>query len=306
MNYIVTSYENPDLDGTSCMYAYSEFLRKMGKCSDFYIAGNPMQEVGIVCDIFNIVLNPAQKIGEEDKVIIVDLNDVEYMPVEKLENVVEVIDHHLKQDNCNRCQNAKFQIEMVGAAATLVAERFFKNNVEISRESAILLYYGIISNTINLKAKVTTNRDLEMAKWLKEKCSEISDEKVTEIFIKKSQMRDSLREEMEVKVVREFQNKKIIIGQLEYANVQDFLLENESKIREILHDVKCEKNLDYILIDCVDILNGYSTILVIDEESEKLVDELLNVKFENQKVRLDELVLRKEIFRMLVAKEGKE
>ena len=43
MNYIVTSYVNPDLDGTASMYAYSEFLRKTGKNSNFYIEGKPMQ-----------------------------------------------------------------------------------------------------------------------------------------------------------------------------------------------------------------------------------------------------------------------
>lgn len=299
MRYIVTSYVDPDLDGTSSMYAYSEFLRKTGKNSDYYIAGTPMQEVQIVCDMFHIALKGAEEIGDEDKVVVVDTNDLELIPVEKLENIVEFIDHHIKYNNSEKCKNAKFQIEMVGAAASLVAEKFQKNDVEISRESAILLYYGIISNTINLKAKVTTQKDLEMTKWLKEKCGEISEEKIAEIFTKKSQIRDSLRDEMEAQVVREFQNKKITIAQLEYANVESFLLENESKIRKILRDIKYEKNLDYILINCVDILKGFSTILVIDDETEKLISELLNVKFEKQKARFNKLILRKEIYRML-------
>lgn len=299
MKYIVTSYVDPDLDGTSSMYAYSEFLKKTGKNSDYYIAGTPMQEVQIVCDMFDIALKGAKEIGDEDKVIVVDTNDLELIPVKKLENIVEFIDHHIKYDNSQKCKNAKFQIEMIGAAASLVAEKFQKNNVEISRESAILLYYGIISNTINFKAKVTTPKDLEMAKWLKEQCDEISEEKVAEIFVKKSQIRDSLKDEMEAQVVREFQNKKITIAQLEYANIEDFLQENEMQIRKILSDIKREKNLDYILINCVDILKGFSTILVIDDETEKLISDLLKVKFENQKAKLNHLILRKEIYRML-------
>lgn len=299
MKYIVTSYIDPDLDGTSSMYAYSEFLRKTGKESDYYIEGEPMQEVQIVCDMFDIALKGAKEIGDEDKVIVVDTNDLELIPVKKLENIVEFIDHHMKYDNSPKCKNAKFQIEMIGAAASLVAEKFQKNDVEISRECAILLYYGIISNTINFKAKVTTPKDLEMAKWLKEQCDEISEEKVAEIFVKKSQIRDSLKDEMEAQVVREFQNKKITIAQLEYANVEDFLQENEMQIRKILSDIKREKNLDYILINCVDILKGFSTILVIDEETEKLISDLLKVKLQNRKVQLNHLILRKEIYRML-------
>lgn len=52
MKYVVTSYINPDLDGTASMYAYAEYLRKIGEEADFYIEGNPMHEVEIVCDIF--------------------------------------------------------------------------------------------------------------------------------------------------------------------------------------------------------------------------------------------------------------
>lgn len=264
-----------------------------------------MQEVQIVCDMFNISLKGVKEIGEEDKLIIVDTNSLELIPVKKIENIVEFIDHHIKYDNSKKCKNAKFQIEMVGAAATLVAERFQKNQIGISRESAILLYYGIISNTINLKAKVTTSKDLEMAKWLKTQCQEISDEKVEEIFIQKSKIRDSLRDEMEMKVISIFRNKKITIGQLEYAGVEEFLQENESKIREILQEVKCENNLDYIVLNCVDILKGFSTIVVDNNETEKLISDLLHVKFEKQKAKTNELVLRKEIYGMLNAKEGK-
>ena len=262
MNYIVTSYVNPDLDGTASMYAYSEFLKKTEKNSNFYIEGKPMQEAEIVCEIFQIDLKPATRIEKEDKIIVTDTNFFVTIPFVNPENIVEFIDHHKITESQEICPNAKFQIEMVGAACTLVAERFQKSQVEISRESAILLYYGIISNTINLKAKVTTKRDLKMAKWLKEKCSEISDEKVKEIFMKKSQIRDSLRAEMEAEIVWNFKGKRLTIAQLEYANVEKFLVENEMKIREILQEVKTENQLDYVLINCVDTLNGYNVLLV--------------------------------------------
>lgn len=299
MNYIVTSYVDPDLDGTASMYAYSEFLRKSGKNSNFYIEGKPMPEAEIVCDMFQIDLKPAIKIEKEDRIIVTDTNFLVTIPFVNPENIVEFIDHHKITESQEICQNAKFQIEMVGAACTLIAERFWKSQVEISRESAILLYYGIISNTINLKAKVTTKRDLEMAKWLKEKCSEITDEKVKEIFMKKSQIRDSLRAEMEAEIVWNVKGKRLTIAQLEYANVEEFLVENETKIREILQEVKRENQLDYVLINCVDTLNGYSVILVIDEKTEELIADLLNIKFIQKKAKTDELILRKEIFYLL-------
>lgn len=301
MKYIVTSYINPDLDGTASMYAYAEYLRKTGENGEFYIEGNPMHEVQIVCDIFQIRLNPVAKINETDNIVVVDSNYLVGLPHVNPENIVQFIDHHAVTESEKICKNANFQIEMVGAAATLIAEKFQKNKTEISRESAILLYYGIISNTINLKAKVTTLKDLEMAKWLQEQCKEISREKVEEIFIKKSQIRDGLRKEMEVQVVWNWKDKTITIGQLEYANIEEFLAQKETEIREILKTVKQENNLDYIIVNCVDTLNGYSTILAIDEQTERVMAELLKIKFVNQKAKLNELLLRKEIFRQIEA-----
>ena len=73
---IVTSYKNPDLDGISCMYAYSEFLNKKNICSDYYIIGIPRKEVEIVCEMFNIKLNGLKQWEKNCNVILVDLNNV--------------------------------------------------------------------------------------------------------------------------------------------------------------------------------------------------------------------------------------
>lgn len=51
---IVTSYFEPDLDGTSAMVAYSELLNKKGEQADYFIWGKPKKEVEIVCDMFNV------------------------------------------------------------------------------------------------------------------------------------------------------------------------------------------------------------------------------------------------------------
>ena len=62
MKKIVTSYHEPDLDGVSSMYAYSEYLNKQGIDCGYYISGKQKQEVDIVCEIFDIKLEPEEKI----------------------------------------------------------------------------------------------------------------------------------------------------------------------------------------------------------------------------------------------------
>ena len=261
MRKIVTSYIKPDIDGISSMYAYAELLRKMGYNAEYYYEGQARKEVQIVLETYGIELKTVSQIFSDDEVILVDTNGLRYLPKAINANQIkEVIDHHKMNEWLSKQKDIKIQIEMIGAAATLVAERFKNNNIDISRESAILLYNGIISNTMNLKISMTTQKDKDMAHWLKQKYPEITEEKTKAIFIKKSEITDRLREEMEVEFKDEFITISWSMGQLEIANVEEFLNRNEEKVRAILKKVKDENNVDYISVNCMDIINGYTII----------------------------------------------
>ena len=306
MKTIVTSYVSPDLDGVSSMVAYSEYLNKTGVPSTYHIEGVPKKEVGIVCDLFHIVL-AGEKMRPETSVVVVDTNNLEEVPFVTPEQIVEFIDHHSKNKSSEACTNAKIQIERLGAAATLVAERFKENNISISRESAILLYYGIISNSINLKASITSQKDIEMTEWLKKQCSEISEEMIKTIFTLKSKIEDKdLREEMEAEIVLPCGDKRITVAQLELAGMEDFLQEKEEKIVSILQQLKREKDLDYICINCVDILNGFNMIVTIDDETEQFLEKLLGCQFENRRYKFDKIMQRKDITKAIREFENKE
>lgn len=300
MRKVVTTYINPDMDGVSLMYAYTELLRKKGEDAEYYFEGTMKKEAEIVLEMFNIHLSNITRIENNDKIVLVDTNYLsEISKLIKKENIVEIIDHHNRENWLDENPNLKIQIEPIGAAATLVAERFKNENIDISRESAILLYYGIISNTMNLKIKLTSSKDIEMASWLKNKVPEITDEITTEIFVKKSQIGDSLREEMEVEFKDQFMTISWSMGQLEVANVEEFLNKYENDIRKILDTVSTENEVDYISVNCMDIINGYSIIIARDEKTAKIISDAVGFEFENLKAKSDELVSRKEIVRVV-------
>ena len=262
MRKIVTSYIKPDIDGISSMYAYTEYLRKKGFEAEYYYEGTARKEVEIVLATYNINLKNINKIKEDDEVILV-------------------------------------QIELIGAAATLIAEKFKNDKINISKESAILLYNGIISNTMNLKISMTSEKDKEMAKWLKEQCKEITDKKTKEIFIKKSDIIDRLREEMEVEFKDEFITISWSMGQLEIADVEGFLEKYEKNIRAVLNIVKNENNVEFISVNCMDIINGYTIIVAENEPTATVISKAINVKFEGLKARINKLVSRKEIVKVI-------
>lgn len=300
MRKVVTTYINPDMDGISLMYAYTEFLNKKGEQANYYFEGTMKKEAEIVLNKFNIKLNNIDKLEIDDKIVLVDTNYLsELSKYVKKENIVEIIDHHNRDSWLDDNNNIKIQIELIGAAATLVAERFKNENIKISRESAILLYYGIISNTMNLKIKLTSQKDIEMANWLKQQVSEISDKITTEIFVEKSKIGDSLREEMEVEYKDQFMSISWSMGQLEVANVDDFLNKYEQDIRNVLNIVSEEKNVEYISVNCMDIINGYSVIIVKNEETAEIISNAIGLKFKDLKAKTGELVSRKEIVKVM-------
>lgn len=299
---IVTSYNQPDLDGVSSMYAYAEYLNKKSQLADYSINGIPKKEVSIVCDIFNIDLDFTQnKIDDSTSIIIVDTNSILNLSerVNPL-NVVEIIDHHVKGETTSHFVNATIQIELIGAAATLVAEKFYHDSIPISRNAAILLYYGIVSNTINFKSNVTTSKDIQISNWLKSQYpNDITEEKIKEIFIKKSEISDNLRAEMEANLKINVGDKTITIGQLELANIEDFLKIHIEDIKNILESIKTKNQLDYIFLNCIDILNGYNIFVFIDHDTEKLVSNTLSVKCENGFGKTDYILMRKRLIPLI-------
>lgn len=116
-----------------------------------------------------------------------------------------------------------------------------------------------------------------MAKWLKQQAQEITDEITTGIFVEKSQIGDTLREEMEVEFKDQFMTISWSMGQLEVANVEEFLEKYEDNIRKILDVVSKENDVEFISVNCMDIINGYSVIVVRDEKQQNLFQMQLDL-----------------------------
>ena len=191
---LITSYINPDLDGVAGAYAYAEFLSAPGKNAIAVAFGAPHTEAQFSLNRFHIKLPDGEKLYKKSsKVILIDVSEPNWLSSTiDPKNVIEVIDHR-KVYTVEKFSNAKSQIELVGACATLVAERLIEANFKMSKEAAAMLYLAIASNTINFKAKVTTDRDRGAAKYLKAK-GKVTDELLHEMFKHKSTFIKPLKE----------------------------------------------------------------------------------------------------------------
>ena len=211
--------------------------------------------------------------------------------------IVEIIDHHkLRLD---LPEYITYEIEEIGAAATLVADRFRKNNIPISRNSAILLYYGIMSNSFALKSSNTSQRDIEVAKWLEEQSNEISKEKIEEIFRAKSVFKSSLKNEVEAEIPLKCGDIRMTVGQLEIVDAEKFIADNKKELMEVCNCLIDRFKYDCLIINIIDTIDGYSILFSPNENTDKFIKDKFGYKIKNNIYVNSKLVQRKEIIKSL-------
>ena len=293
----VITYKNADLDCVASAYAYSEFLNKSGIQSNYYIGGIVQEEVNVICSHFGIELSKLNDDISNNEIIVVDTSTYSSIDFINPDQVVEILDHHPRSND--EYKNAKITIEQIGAVCTMIAEKFKNSGIPISDSSAILLYYGIISNTVNLKSKVTTDRDLLMIDWLKSQCSKIDESFISSFFKEKSKFDISdLRRAMEIEEKFTLGSDELIIGQLEVVGAREFLEKNKSEIDRHLDAAREQYGVSIMFMNIIDIFDGYH---IIYSPYDDTVDYLkrFSLNLEGGILFEDKIVLRKEIKKYL-------
>jgi len=292
---ILTSYKNPDIDGIAGMYALAELYKQLNINCEYYIFGRPQFEVDIVCRKYDIRLEGIKEFHIDNKFVLLDCNDlINANKRIKSKNIIEVIDHHNTSTKTSELINAKLSIEQVGAMATLIVEKYIQNNFQISEKSAILLYHAIASNTINLKAQVTTNRDKQAFKYLEKLYPTVLSRKnICEVFAKKSIIKNIERTILsDLKVY----DDNLIIGQLEITDIENFVNSNKNELLRIMNQIKETYNAKSVILNIIDILKGYNIIMFSgDNMAVKNLIVKSNLKQTGNSIKTNQIVLRKDI-----------
>jgi len=298
---LITSYVNPDLDGLASAIAYGEFLQKTDKKVVVGIIGVPHEEAQYVLDRFGFeypqILSNTDDFNE---IILVDASDLNGLEGKiAAEKVIEIIDHR-KVHQADKFPYAKVQIELVGAAATLISEKFIQNKIAISKESATLLYAAIISNTLNFQGKVTTERDKKAAIWLN-KIAQLPENFWRDLFLAKSDLSgNKLAERIEGDFAWfTMGKKKIGIAQIEMIGSKKLLQERINEILETLKVLQEKMDLDYIFQNTIELEEIKNFFVTSDPKSQKLLEKILKLKFTNNIAERSSLIMRKEIVPLL-------
>lgn len=296
---IVTSYENPDLDGVACCVGYAELLNKLGKNAKATFIGELGLEVEFVKNYTNYF--PLEKHSgayePETEFVIVDTTDPEgieqSIPSEK---VIEVFDHR-EQVFYEKFINAKKKVELVGSCATLITEEFQKKTIAPTVNTAIYLFSAIISNTVNFKNLVTTQRDNDASNYLKG-LTRLPIDYIKNMFDSKSKVDSNnlhyvLSNDLGTKT---YGNKKIGIAQIEITDLKFKMSEWGEKLNEVLGKIKGEENLDYLFFTGIDIFEGYNIFFSENMETNDLFSKVLRIPDLKNGYQTSEILMRKQIW----------
>lgn len=302
---LITAKISPDLDGVACAFAYAKLKNEIDKGNEYiaWFFGRPHIEAQYLVERFKIdeglLFDPKIKF---DKFILVDASEMKGMPeVIRVEDVIEVIDHREIHNAYELFPNATIQIEKVGAAATLIFEKFIAKNITPDLNTAILLLGAIYSNTLNFKSSVVNQRDRDAVQLIMEKYkSEIPTNLIEEMFLHKSKYVKNNLEEVIISDFKSFENG-LSIAQLEGYDFDKIIEVKLSEIKDILNNLKMNYNSRYIFLTIADIKNNNNIFVAIDNETERLLKDNLGVIFDVHGVAKNkELLLRKQIMPKLI------
>ena len=106
-----------------------------------------------------------------ERVILVDTQTLANVRGLSPQPTVHVIDHHMGQPPK---PGWTYEVEAVGATATLLVERLQSHGLVLAAEEATLLLLGIYEDTGGLTYDTTTARDVRAAAWLVEQGAQLS------------------------------------------------------------------------------------------------------------------------------------
>lgn len=296
MKIVTSGNRYIDIDAYAGCIAYANLLKLKG------IEAKAVSTAKLNESITDNLLQLNTKLDEYDKdsddeFIIIDVSNKEYFDNIVNDNkIVEVIDHHIGyEDYWKKILGERANIEFIGAVATLIVELYEKEKLieKMPKDIAYLLMSAILDNTLNFKAKVTTDRDKLAYKKLETIVD--SKENYAEKYFLECQL--NIKKDLKTAIENDTKIEKIdsllppVFGQLTVWNKED-ILEN----KKIIHDT-----LDSIgntwMMNLISLNEGKSYIIASDFEVQKKLEKLLNGKFQNDIMKLDDVWLRKEIIK---------
>ncbi len=245
-------------------------------------------------------LNPSfdryEKSDKEEYMIIDVSNKNFFDPIVQEDKIIEIIDHHVGfEKDWEGKLGEKADIEFIGAVATIIVERYEKENLldKMNKEVAYLLMAAILDNTLNFKARITTKRDKVAYEKLEKMVGNKEDYRKQYFLECQKEIEKNLIKAIKNDTKKEKVNEILpyVFGQLVVWDKKN-ILDNKKIIYDTLEKFDKEWMMNLICLQ-----EGKSYIISNHKKVKSKMEALMKNKFEDDIMILPEVWLRKEIIK---------
>lgn len=298
MKVVTSGLNYLDIDAYAGCIAYAELLNIQDIPAIAFSSATINESVTNTIRSWEVQFSTDYAVKDDDTFIIIDVSEPDYLDkVVVLDKVEEIIDHHLGFEVYWRSLiGDEAEIEFIGAACTQVYEKWQAAGLQdkMSFTSARLLISGILDNTLNFKATVTTERD-RIAYTELLKVANLPDDWTAQYFTEcqaaiLDDVASSIVNDTKTQIFKNLELKNIAIGQLVVWDAKDILERYQGTIRQTIEQINKEW-----FVNIVSISEGKSYFLSENNEIKKWAEKVLDVKFNETLAVANRLWLRKEI-----------
>ena len=209
----------------------------------------------------------------ERKLILVDHNELSQavQGADEVE-IVEIIDHH-RLGALTTQQPILFRNEPVGSTSTIVADCFFRQDVELPKPIAGLLLAGLVSDTLNLTSPTTTPRDAEILPRLEKIAGVNAREFTDKLFASGSLLTLKPAPQAITTDAKEYKENghSFSVAQIEEVGFDQFW-KRQDELRAAMEDYRRTRNYIFSALMVTDVTSQQSLMLVAGEK--RFVDRI--------------------------------
>lgn len=271
----VVGHQNPDTDAICAALGYAAYLKEVrGENASAICCGSIPERTQWVLDQTSLApptcYMHTDEIKEADyQFCLIDHNELaQSIPGILAEQVVEVVDHHRLSGDIQTQQPIAFWNSPVGSSSTMVALAYEYAGKQPSRDIALCLVAGMISDTLCLTSPTTTAVDKRILAVLA-KIAGIEPQAFTENFFAQGSLLVAGDMDAILNTDRKEFNeagKFLTIAQVEEVSLKPFA-DKQAEIQRALDNLCKEKGYDLALVAITDILKHHSLILASGDEA---------------------------------------
>lgn len=297
MRIITSGATYSDIDVYGGITAYAELLQKQGIAARAVTTAVLNASISPLVRAWPVLLDLEYTPQPEDTYTLIDLSEPDYFETfVSIDKIDEIIDHHPGLEDFWRDRIGQAAcIERVGAACTQVAERWIQAGLidDISETSARLLMCGILDNTLNFGADITTERDHQAYAVLKVRAN-LPEDWPARYFRDCQQvilddLADSLASDTKTPHYRTFPHPTAV-GQLAVWDAGDVLRQSEQLCKQVI-----TARAPHWFMNAISISENKSYFMTDDPDMQRWLSDLLDVRFDGNIAQADRMWLRKEI-----------